>query len=374
MAIASTNLLLEDKLINILKENFSESDMKLFELNYKFYTANKDNLDGFIVDFDEAYKWMGFTRKGHAKTLLESKNCKKENNFHINEDYIIKINKTIASVPAEAIKFKDDPNKTRGGQNKENIFLTINCFKKFCLKASTEQADKIYDYYIKIETIIAKYIEDKHKQIIDENNNKEKLLQLKDEEIKNKEIKINDLIKSKELEKQNILLREFGNIGSLVYIMKVKTYTNKTYVIKIGESRLGVSARFNEHKLHYDEILLLDCFLVNQSKDFESFLHNHEKIKNTRINNLINHENEKELFLIGENLSYSLLLKIIKSNIKNFENNNIEKMKLECEKLKLLNDLSHCDKFNYTNEINDNKLILKKSIILKNRIKKYYLN
>ena len=63
-----------------------------------------------------------------------------------------KMKKTIAYPEGEAIKLK-------GGENKEIILLTINCFKKFCLKASTEQADKIYDYYIKMEEIITKYIE-----------------------------------------------------------------------------------------------------------------------------------------------------------------------------------------------------------------------
>jgi hypothetical protein len=50
--------------------------MELFNLNYKFYIANKNNIDDFIVDFNEVYKWIGFTRKYNAKTLLESKNIK----------------------------------------------------------------------------------------------------------------------------------------------------------------------------------------------------------------------------------------------------------------------------------------------------------
>jgi len=31
--------------------------------------------------------------------------------------------------------------------------LNINTFKKLCLKANTENADKIHDYYIKLEMI-----------------------------------------------------------------------------------------------------------------------------------------------------------------------------------------------------------------------------
>ena len=56
-----------------------------------------------------------------------------------------------------------------------------------------------------------------------------------------------NLIKEKELEKHNILLREFSNIGCIVYIIKVKSYENGEYIIKIGESRRGIKNRFIEH-------------------------------------------------------------------------------------------------------------------------------
>jgi len=52
------------------------------------------------------------------------------------------------------------------GRPIETILLTINCFKKFCLKASTDKADKIYDYYIKMEDIITKYIDNKNNEIL----------------------------------------------------------------------------------------------------------------------------------------------------------------------------------------------------------------
>jgi len=191
------NILHDDQLISLIKEKFNKDDMKLFELNYKIYIANKDNINDFIVNFDEVYKWIGFTRKDNAKTLLISKNKENKQLFEINKDYIIKMNTPIAPAIAGAIKSK-------GGENKEQILLTINCFKKFCLKASTEKADKIYDYYIKMEEIITKYIENKHKEIIDENNNKEKLLQLKDNQIEENIIMLQ--LKDQEIENKEKLL------------------------------------------------------------------------------------------------------------------------------------------------------------------------
>jgi hypothetical protein len=88
--IESRNILQDDQLISLIKSNFNKDDMQLFDLNYKIYTTNKNNLNDFIVDFDEVYVWIGFSRKSHAKRLLESKNTENKILFEINKDYIIK--------------------------------------------------------------------------------------------------------------------------------------------------------------------------------------------------------------------------------------------------------------------------------------------
>ena len=44
--------------------------MQLFDLNYKIYTTYKNNPDDFIVDLDEVYKWIGYSRKVHAKNII----------------------------------------------------------------------------------------------------------------------------------------------------------------------------------------------------------------------------------------------------------------------------------------------------------------
>lgn len=165
--------------------------MKLFELNYKIYTSTKNNPEEFIVDLDEVYKWVGFSRKDNAKTLLESKNADKKNLFEINKDYIIK-------------KVFLAKQENLDGRPSNKILLTIKCFKKYCLKASTQQSDKIYDYYIKMEEIITKYIENKQLEMIDNNKN---ILQLKDLEIENNKKKIL-VLKDQEILNKNKLLEE----------------------------------------------------------------------------------------------------------------------------------------------------------------------
>ena len=144
------------------------------------------------------------------------------------------------------------------------------------------------------------------------------------------------LEKQRVLEREKILLKEYGTIGAVVYIIKVKTYENGHYVIKIGESRKGIKNRYSEHKSKYEECLLLDCFVVQNSKDFESFIHNHENIRMSKVNYLQGHETELELFLIGKDLSYQMLSNIINNNIKYFNGNDTSKLQLENEQLKLM--------------------------------------
>ena len=70
--------------------------------------------------------------------------------------------------------------------------MTINTFKKFCLKAATKKADEIHDYYIKLEELLH--------EIINEESQELKLqLENKDKEY------IDKLKKQKIIERQNIL-------------------------------------------------------------------------------------------------------------------------------------------------------------------------
>jgi len=180
------------------------------------------------------------------------------------------------------------------------------------------------------------------------------------ETTKNKEME-EKLIKQKELDNEKFLLKQFNNAGNMVYIIKVKTFENGSYVVKIGESRIGIMGRYNEHKSKYEECVLLDCFCVNKSKDFEHFLHSHSIIKPNIVKNLPNHDSENELFLIGGNLTYKVLSKIVNDNIDNY-NYKVNELLLEIENLKFKNQENTVS----THVNNDNELL--KEIIHTNKI------
>jgi prophage antirepressor-like protein len=185
-----------------------------------------------------------------------------------------------------------------------------------------------------------------------------------------KNIEIEEKInKHKELENEKVLLNKFANIGSIIYIIKVKTFEDGKYVIKIGESRQGIRMRYAEHKSRYDECLLLDCFQIEKSKQFEHFLHHHTIIRPNKVKNLENHERENELFLIGQNLTYQMVLKIINDNIDNY-NYTVRELLLENEVLRLKRDnpLSNIDCELLAELIESNKQLNERVISLENTI------
>ena len=210
------------------------------------------------------------------------------------------------------------------GGSQQVSFLTEKGLYKVLFKSRKPIAEKFQNWVCEvIKEIRLNGLYDLQKQ----------LLQLEDQKAKEYELKLDN---QKILEREKILLKEYATIGSIVYLIKVKTFENGEYIIKLGESRRGVKDRYNEHKSKYEECLLLDCFAVNKSKDFESFLHNHETIRGNRVSNLKGHETELELFLIGNLLSYKTILDIINNNVKFFNTNDTSKLELENEQLKLM--------------------------------------
>ncbi len=162
-----------------------------------------------------------------------------------------------------------------------------------------------------------------------------------------KELK-NKLDKDKVLDRHKLLVDKFASSGPLIYLCKVQSFEDNTWVVKIGHSGKGLAERAGEHKTKYDDGIMCDCYPVQKSKDFEAFLHSHPEIKPHKITNLKGHETERELFLIGKELSYKRLTQIINENIHNYNDNHLvgielEKLKAENENLKLVNQMKPTD-------------------------------
>jgi len=125
----------QNKLLNKIKDKFSNKEQQLFVGSFYCY-LNYNSKDNFVIDLNDIWKWIGFSRKDPAKRLLEK-------SFVTDIYYNILLH----------LKVEQDKND-HGGNNKEQILMNINTFKKFCLKAGTKKADEIHDYYIKLEEIL----------------------------------------------------------------------------------------------------------------------------------------------------------------------------------------------------------------------------
>ena len=314
----------QSKLIEKVQKNFTGYEQQIFVSNFFCY-LKYDNKNDYVINLDDVWNWIGFSCKSNAKRLLEK-------HFKIDIDYKILFSQ---------LGKKDI--KTHGGNNKEIIMLNVNTFKKVCLKACTKKADEIHDYFIKIERILVEESDELKLQL---EQQKTEFQLLEDKQAKEYNEKIE---RQKIFEREKILLKEYATAGAIFYVIKVKTFDNGQYIIKVGESRRGVLERYKAHKSKYEECLLLDCFSVQKSRDFETFIKEHEHIKGSKVVDLPGHETEMELFLIGKNLSYSILSNIINNNIKYFNNNDTNQLELEIEKLKIMMEMKNTN--------NDNVLI-----------------
>ena len=276
-----------NKLLIKIKDRFTDSQQQLFITSF-YCWLNYHPLNDFVIDLDNIWKWLGFSQKDASKRLLEK-------NFILDKDY--------------KCFHKKEEQKGRGGNNKETILLNIKTFKLFCLKSGTKKAHEIHEYFIKLEEMLQDVIQEESQEL------KFQLEKIKEtHEIDRKTYLL--------LEREKLLLREFSTNVSIVYIIKVKSFENGQYIVKIGESRKGIYGRYTEHKTNYKDIILLDCFKISKSREFEKFLHRHPTIRPNRVNDFIGHEKEVELFLIGKDLSYDMLVKIINDNINNYKEEN----------------------------------------------------
>ena len=110
----------QSKLITKVKEKITNSEQQLFVASFYCY-LNHDYNNEFIIDFDTIWKWVCFTRKDHAKRLLEKY-------FVLDLDYKILLlpkeeqnTKEILLHQRVEQNLKQDNQNKRGGNNKETI-------------------------------------------------------------------------------------------------------------------------------------------------------------------------------------------------------------------------------------------------------------
>jgi phage anti-repressor protein len=93
----------------------------------------------FPIDFDDAWQWIGYSRKDNAKTSLSS-------NFVEGLDFSLSFRKSFVGRPTELIT------------------LTIECFKSFCMMAGTPRGREVRLYFLNCEAELRRKLEEERNQ------------------------------------------------------------------------------------------------------------------------------------------------------------------------------------------------------------------
>ena len=236
------------KLVEKLQQHFSEEEQRHYVCNLFLY-LNYHPTDDFIVNLENVWKFIGFSNKANANRLLK-------HNFKEKIDYKKLLIRTDEQVP----NIKDGKNIGGAGQNKETIMLNINTFKKLCLKANTENADKIHDYYIKLEMIYNELMKE-------ELENKDKLLEEQEQLLKEKDNKLQlTLLESQERQdKINVLTKKTNKFkpGESVYIFR-SSYDNKN-IYKVGRSKNCNEREYNHKTATFDGEIIHQVMCSNST-------------------------------------------------------------------------------------------------------------
>lgn len=328
------NILLEK-----LQENFSTFEQQLFVSSFYCYLNYNKNTD-FVVDLDDVWRWMGFSQKIAAKTMLEK-------NFKINVDYTVSVPEFKKSEQPENASGGSDeeqptestvPSKPKnGGQNKQTIKLTIRCFKSLCLKAQTNKASVIHEYYMKMEETLH--------QILDTETS-ELRAQLEQSTAQLNQATIT-LTQEKKRAVEKTLISQFPVNTQTIYFGTIdNTNADNEKLIKFGQTN-DLATRVADHHNKYTNFILAAAFRVTNRSEIENHIKSHPKIKRQLRTIEVADKNKTEIIAYDNtNFTITRLTKHLEDiihatmyNVENFNRLIQRNQELEAENAKLVSDL-----------------------------------
>jgi phage anti-repressor protein len=284
-----------------LSQEFNGEEQQIFINNFKSYLTYNQDKD-YVIDLEFITKFLGFTRKDHAKRIL--------NKYLIeNTDYKLLLprsgeqdNVLLLRQEAEQ-KNNQESGKKHGGINKETILLTPNAFKDFCMRADTDKSRRIRQYYMKMESIMFQHLNELLTSANTAINDNKIEIQSLNDKVKNYE---RELLKYK-----HRIVKKY-ELGDCVYILKD---TSKENIYKVGETENlntrdsnynanGITSKFvyikrckNRKVLESAVHLKLDKYNYDNRKDW--FEIDFETIRNAI--------DELQLMLDGEEGKYEII-------------------------------------------------------------------
>ena len=280
--VAKLSSTYNNKLLSKVKENFSETQQQLFISSFYIY-LNYHPTNDFVIDLDDVWKWLGFSTKQKARLLLEKQ-------FIIEKDYKFLLNLS-----------DKQTNGSRGGHNKDTIMLNIKTFKLFCIKAGTEKANEIHEYFVKLEELMHETIQ-------------EECIELK-QQLENQVLVSQN---QQNILREKTILKQFPANTQCVYYGKIDNQSiHGEPLIKFGCSNF-LCDRVKCHYKTYDNFFLIHAFKVDNCQQIENAIKYHPQLNHLRRSIKINDVRFTELIALN-GLSYENFDTIIKDIIKKIE-------------------------------------------------------
>jgi phage anti-repressor protein len=308
----------DDELVRIMKENMTAEEERIFMISHYLYLKHGKNNKAFVVDFDNVWNNVGFTQKVNAKRLLEKK-------FQQNIDY------QIVFFPKEELHHNQG-----NGRQKEQILLTMDCFKGFCMFSETEKAKEIRTYFIKIESIMHEYVYARELAL----KNKNEALKNKNEGLEHKNEALEHALQVSQTEtamKRHEVLIDSNKNKWVVYFCKIHNHEEGGFILKIGETT-HIKNRIDALRCDFGaNVILLDVFVCENSIKFEKALHNSPELLQYRYKNL-QRKNKKfstEAYHIPNQKEYEKIVKYASAEMSNYNNIEIAKIRIEEKKIDL---------------------------------------
>lgn len=354
----------EDDLFQLMKIQMSTEQEQIFMTSHYLYLQYGSDNTKFVVNFDEVWKNVDFSRRDAAKRILIK-------HFVEHIDYMIGapqlggasleekaapqlggaafINETNGNLAYHlgGAAFTTKKNLGGSGQNKELILLTVDCFKNFCMLAATPKAKEIRTYYIKMENIMHEY----YKNFKSKNNElqttlqlsqnsfqlSQTSLQLSQSSLQLSQSALQQSIKETAIKRHEVLIE--SNLNKwVVYFCRIQLREDGSIILKIGET-IDIKNRMDALKCNFEtNIILLDVFRCENSIKFEKSLHNSNELTKYKYNQL-EHKNKKlstEAYHIPNQKEYEKIVKFANTEMHKYNNIELTKLRIEEKKMDLV--------------------------------------
>ena len=265
----------QTQLLTKIKDKFNDQEQQLFIASFYCYLQYDSKID-FVIDMDDVWKWLGFSRKDPCKRIIEK-------HFTKDIDYKILLHQIVE--------------KVHGGHNKERLLINIETFKSLCLLANTERSKTVRKYYYKLEQTLHELLEDESKKLKEQLAEQILLVEDKEQELLYHQ-------EQTELEKEELLektlLSQFPVNTQCIYYGKIdNTDTVGGSLVKFGMSN-NLQERVKVHKKTYTNFRLKNAFKVSNQIEIENCIKQHPDLKRRIRNIMIDDMNYRELICIDK--------------------------------------------------------------------------